>query len=171
MKDRWIMFGVNDVVSYSSAGVCEITEITQREIAGTRMDYYVLKPRMDLKSTVFVPVKNPKLISRMRPVLSSAEADQLLGSLRTLSPKWIENDNQRKEVFRSLITDGLPQDLALIYKTLTVRRKELEENSRKLRSADEGFLKECEKLLSFEISYAQGCSSSEAKALIISLCS
>ena len=79
--------------------------------------------------------------------------------------------NQRKEVFRSLITDGLPQDLALIYKTLTVRRKELEENSRKLRSADEGFLKECEKLLSFEISYAQGCSSSEAKALIISLCS
>ncbi len=165
------MYVVNDVISYSSAGVCEITEITQRDIAGTRMDYYVLKPRMDQKSTVFVPINNPKLIARMRPVLSSTEADELLRSFSTLTPEWIENDNQRKETFRGLITEGLPKDLAMIYKTLTMRRKELEENSRKLRSSDEMFLKECEKLLSFEIGYAQGIPHTEVKNMICSLCS
>lgn len=165
------MYVVNDVISYSSAGICEITEITQRDIAGTRMDYYVLKPQMDQKSTVFVPINNPKLTARMRPVLSSAEADELLRSLQTLSPMWIENDNQRKDTFRGLIMEGMPQDLALIYKTLTVRRKELEENSRKLRSSDEMFLKECEKLLSYEIGYAQGIPHTEVKSMIHSLCS
>ena len=165
------MYVVNDVISYSSAGICKITEITQRDIAGIRMDYYVLKPQMDQKSTVYVPISNPKLTARMRPVLSSDEADELLRSFQLLSPEWIENDNQRKEVFRGLITEGIPKDLALIYKTLTVRRKELEENSRKLRSSDELFLKECEKLLSFEIGYAQGIPHTEVKNLILSLCS
>ena len=145
------MYNINDIVSYSSAGICDIADITNRSIAGISMDYYVLKPKLDQKSTVFVPVNNQKLTARMRLPMNTSEAKELIDSLGTLGTDWIDNDNERREVYRSRITDGFPSSLAQIYKTLTLRRKELEENSRKLRSTDEVFLKECEKLLSFEI--------------------
>ena len=151
-----MMYQVNENIAYSSAGVCHIQEITQREIGGVLMDYYVLKPLFDSRSTVYVPLNNDRLLARMRPVLNPDEASALMESLTYLDTCWIENDNLRKEEYRSRITDGLPDDLAAIFKTLILRRKELEANSRKLRSADEGFLKECEKLLSYEVSYAQG---------------
>jgi len=164
------MYSINDIVSYSSAGICDITDITNRSIAGRSMDYYVLKPKMDQKSTVFVPVNNAKLIARMRSPMNTSEAKELVDSLCTLGTDWIDNDNERKEVYRSRITDGTPALLAQIYKTLTLRRKELEENSRKLRSADEAFLKECEKLLSFEICNATGSPQDEVKKMIFDLC-
>ncbi|MBQ8994974.1 MAG: hypothetical protein IJ091_04085 [Oscillospiraceae bacterium] len=164
------MYQVNDVVSYSSAGVCDITDITRRSIAGTSMDYYVLKPQMDQKSTVFVPINNQKLISRMRTPLNSSQAEALLASLCSLGTNWIDNDNERKEVYLNRITEGCPDELAQIYKTLTLRRKELEENSRKLRSADENFLKQCEKLLSYEIGLATGHSLEDIKSKIFELC-
>ena len=164
------MYSVNDIVSYSSAGICDIADITNRSIAGISMDYYVLKPKLDQKSTVFVPINNKKLTSRMRAPLNTTEAQDLIDSLCTLGTDWIDNDNERKEVYRNRITDGYPTNLAQIYKTLTLRRIELEENSRKLRSADEVFLKECEKLLSFEICSALGSSQDEVKKMIHELC-
>lgn len=165
------MYSINDIVAYSSAGICDIADITNRSIAGTSMDYYVLKPKLDQKSTVFVPINNEKLTSRMRSPLNSAEAKALIDSLCSLGTDWIDNDNERREVYRSRITEGSPTCLAQIYKTLTLRRIELEENSRKLRSADEVFLKECEKLLSFEICSALGSSQDEIKKMIYDLCS
>lgn len=171
MRERWcVMYQINDIVAYSSAGVCDITDITKRTIAGTSMDYYVLKPKMDKKSTVFVPVNNQKLIARMRNPMNMVQANELMDSLCSLGTDWIENDNERKEIYRSRITDGTPSELALIYKTLTLRRKELEENSRKLRSADEVFLKECEKLLTFEICMAIGSPMEDIKSKIFELC-
>ena len=164
------MYNINDIVSYSSAGICDIADITNRSIAGISMDYYVLKPKLDQNSTVFVPVNNQKLTARMRSPMNTDEAKELIDSLCTLGTDWIDNDNERREVYRSRITDGFPSSLAQIYKTLTLRRKELEENSRKLRSTDEVFLKECEKLLSFEICIAIGSPQDEVKKMIFDLC-
>ena len=73
--ERWcLMYKVNEIVAYSSQGICEITEICQREIAGTVMDYYVMKPVFDSRSTVFVPVSNEKLVSRIRKTMTASEA-------------------------------------------------------------------------------------------------
>ena len=50
------MYQVNDTVAYSSQGICTVSEICKRDVGGSMVDYYVLKPVADPRSTVYVPV-------------------------------------------------------------------------------------------------------------------
>ena len=160
------MYQINQTVAYSSQGICTVTEICARELAGTVADYYVLKPEADPRSTVYVPVNNERLVSRMRPVLCVDEAESLLAQLQQLPAEWIANDNERRERHRALLTEGAAADIASVFKALVLRRSELEVLSRKLRTLDENTLKQCEKLLCCECAHALGCSAEEIRGRI-----
>ena len=150
------MYKVHEIVAYSSQGICEITEICQREIAGSVMDYYVMKPLYDSRSTVFVPVANEKLVSRIRRTMTADEASELLENINSGEIIWIDNDTRRRDLYQSILTEGDPVRLASLFRTLILRKRTLEECSRKLRSTDETCMKTAEKLISRECSYASG---------------
>ena len=150
------MYKVNEIVSYSSQGVCEITEICQREAAGKVMDYYVMKPLFDSRSTVFVPVDNEKLVSRIRQTMTQEEADALISDINSGEIVWEDNDAKRREIYQTILTEGLPHQLACLYRTLILRRRTLEKCSRRLRSSDETCLRQAERLIARECSYASG---------------
>ena len=153
--ERWcLMYKVNDIVAYSSQGICEITEICQREIAGNVMDYYVMKPLYDSRSTVFVPVANEKLVSRIRRTMTAEEAAELLENINSGEIIWIDNDAKRWDLYQAILTEGIPSQLASLFRTLTLRKRTLEECSRKLRSTDETCLRAAEKLIALECSDA-----------------
>lgn len=59
------MYSVGQTVLYGSNGICNIEEITTKEISGMSIDYYVLKPLYSQNSTLFVPVNNEKLVSKI----------------------------------------------------------------------------------------------------------
>ncbi len=160
--ERWcLMYKVNEIVAYSSQGICEITEICQREIAGTVMDYYVMKPVFDSRSTVFVPVSNEKLVSRIRKTMTASEASELLENINSGEILWIDNDAMRRDLYQSILTEGQPEKLASLFRTLVLRKRTLEECSRKLRSTDETCMRSAEKLIARECSYASGESQDE----------
>lgn len=150
------MYSVSDIVAYSSQGICEITEICQREIAGIIMDYYVMKPVFDDRSTVFVPVSNEKLVSRMRKVLTAEEASDLIDSINDGEIVWVDNDAQRRDLYQSILTEGIPSKLASLFRTLMLRKRTLETVSRKLRSTDETCMRAAEKLIVRECSFVLG---------------
>lgn len=150
------MYKINEIVAYSSQGICEITEICQREIAGTVMDYYVMKPVFDSRSTVFVPVSNEKLVSRIRKTMTASEASELLENINSGEILWIDNDAMRRDLYQSILTEGQPEKLASLFRTLVLRKRTLEECSRKLRSTDETCMRSAEKLIARECSYASG---------------
>ena len=79
------MYQINQTVAYSSQGICTVTEICARELAGIAADYYVLNPEADPRSTVYVPVHNARRVSRMRAVLCADEAEALLAQLPQLA--------------------------------------------------------------------------------------
>lgn len=51
------MFQVNDMVSYGTSGVCELTAIEERDCGGKMVEYYILKPVYSSNSTVWSYVK------------------------------------------------------------------------------------------------------------------
>lgn len=150
------MYKVSEIVAYSSQGICEITEICQREVAGNVMDYYVMKPIFDSRSTVFVPVTNEKLVSRIRRTMTSEEASDLLENINSAEIIWIDNDTKRRDLYQAILTEGIPSQLASLFRTLILRKRTLEASSRKLRSTDETCMRAAEKLIARECSYACG---------------
>jgi len=156
-SESWcLMYKVHEIVAYSSQGICEITEICQREIAGSVMDYYVMKPLYDSRSTVFVPVSNEKLVSRIRRTMTADEASALLENINSGDIIWVDNDTKRRDLYQSILTEGDPAMLASLFRTLILRKRTLEECSRKLRSTDETCMRAAEKLIARECSYASG---------------
>ena len=81
---------------YGGSGVCRIDGVISREFGDEMRDYYVLTPVHSQSSTVYLPVDNNNLVSRMREVLSKEEIYQLIHMLPAGKDLWIENENLRK---------------------------------------------------------------------------
>ena len=162
------MYNIGDMVAYGAQGVCRVDEIASRQFGGAVMDYYILKPVFDSRSTISVPVANERLTARMRKPLDARQAGDVVDGIGEAQSLWISDDNLRRERYNAVIIDGDPSQVAALFKTLVLRKKELEGLSRKLRSVDENFLRQCEKMLCCELSYAGlGCQS-DIKEMLLS---
>ena len=132
------MFQVNDMVLYGTNGVCELVGIEKRDCGGRMVEYYILKPFYTNNSTVFVPVNNKKLTSKMRHVLTKEEIDQMIAEI-----------------------PGNPS-------ALLEHQREVMERGKKLHIADERMLREAEKMICDEFAYVLGISQEEVPAYITS---
>lgn len=145
------MYKVNDTVVYGAQGVCKIAEITEKILGATAIQYYVLKPIYDERNTIFVPVNNEKLHAKMHRILSENEIYTLIEDMPAEEPIWIDNENDRKEKYKAILSAGDREKIIQLIKALYLRRKKQEQVGRKLHSSDEHFLQEAEKILYEEI--------------------
>ncbi len=141
------MYQINDTILYGAHGACRFEGLISRQFNGTQNEYYVLKPVSGDNSTIYVPAKNEKLVSQMRPVLSEEELLGLISQIPGEESLWIENDQERKEKYHSILISGDRIGLVRIIKGLYSHRKEQQAKGRKLHSADERIFKEAEKIL------------------------
>ncbi len=161
------MFSVGQTVLYSSNGVCEITEITNKKINGNEIEYYVLKPVCSQSSTLFVPTHNERLVGKMRSTLSEDEVNQILANIPDKDDEWIDDKNERFESFREIIAHGSCEELVTLIRQLHTHSIIQEKKGRHLHIADERFLKEAEKMVSDEISLVLHIDRSEVIPMIL----
>ena len=147
------MFKVNDTVLYGSYSVCTITDIVSREFGGSPTDYYILKPVYDDKSTVFVPVKNDVLVSRMHKVLTADEIRELISTIPEEKSDWIENENERRTRYSEILHNGDRRELIGMIKSLYENREQLKEHKKRQHLSDERFFRDAEKLLYEEFAH------------------
>lgn len=147
------MYKVNDTVLYGTHGVCKITDITEKTFDGKTIEYYVLKPVYDEKSTIFVPVNNKALATKMHSVLSPDEIYDLIKTMPEENPIWIENEAVRKERYKEIITAGDRRELVILIKTLFLHQQKQKESGKKLHVTDERFFNDAEKMLYEEIAH------------------
>lgn len=147
------MYRVNDIVTYSTHGVCRIFSVETRNFSGTPAEYYVLRSEGDSRNTFYVPTDNKALTSQMHRVLSRDELDELIRAMPDEKYIWIEDDNLRKAEYEKILRSGNRRKLIQLIKTLYIRRKDKMSENRKLRSADEHFLKDAEAALYEEFAY------------------
>lgn len=141
------MFQINDTVIYGTQGACKISEIMQKKFAGKPMKYYVLKPIYDENSTVYIPVDNQGLVNKMRRLLSAREIHEIIQAMPDEECVWIENEHERKQAYKDIISRGDRLELVKLIKTLYFHQQAQQAKGRKLHMADERYFKEAEKLL------------------------
>lgn len=94
------MFNAGQTVIYGSNGVCKIIEITTKKISGSMIEYYVLKPLYSDASTLFVPVQNNRLISKIRGVMTAKEINDVIENLPEIG-EWNDNKLERSDAVQS----------------------------------------------------------------------
>ncbi len=147
------MFEVSDVVSYGTNGVCTVTEITTKKIDKTSIEYYVLSPQGTTSAKVFVPVKNEKLVAKMRAILTKDEINELLDNMPKEEGEWIANKNIRFETFKNIISEGKSSELLKLIRTLKLHEKQQFKRGKRLHVSDERFLKEAERMVLGEFAF------------------
>ena len=147
------MFKINDIIAYGAEGVCQITGVEEKLVAGKIIEYYVLKPVDGRSSTVYIPTGNQKLLEKMRKLPSKKEVNTLIDLLPNITPNWIKNDNERKLAYKSILADGDHTALIMMIKALYLQKKDREANKKHLGMSDERFMKEAEQRLYNEWQY------------------
>lgn len=148
------MFELNDVVLYGTQGVCKVEEICDKKIGGIIIQYYVLRPVSGTNITCYVPVKNEKLVAKMRPVLSRDQVENIIDSTSDIDTIWIPDDNARKAAYQQIIYDGDRTQLVALMKTLYIHQHNQVEQGKRLHFADEQLFKEAQKLICDEFGFA-----------------
>ena len=150
------MFQVKDMVLYGTNGVCEVVDIDERDCGGRMVEYYILKPIYASNSTIFVPVNNEKLTSKMRYVLTKEEIDAKIRAIPEVREEWMDDERARKEHFKDMVSRADTFELIQLIKMLIEHREKVVARGKKLHVADERMLQEAEKMICDEFSYVLG---------------
>ena len=161
------MYKIDDVVVYGTEGICRITDITEMKFGGEKSEYYILSPLGKSENTVYVPKNNDKILNRMRKILSRDEAEKLLDSLPLSPMDWIENDRERQIAYKDILLCGKPEEVFSMVTALYNKQTEQMAIGKKLHASDERFLRDAERMLFNEISYALNISPSEVLTRVI----
>jgi CarD family transcriptional regulator len=147
------MFKINDVVVYGSQGVCEIVGINEQKVDGVIRNYFVLKPKNDKGSTLYVPTWNEKAWGKMRKVMTKEDVDALIDSMPCQKITWIENENERKDAYRKILASGDQEAIISMVQALFLHKKQREAEGKRLHMSDEYFMKDAEQILYNEWQY------------------
>lgn len=147
------MFQVNDVIIYGTQGVCRIVATDEKSISGVRKTYFVLKPVNDGGSTIYAPTDNERVLKKMRRLLTAEEIHKLIDSMPEENAVWIANENERKELYKTVLAQGDHLELIKMIKAIYAHKKEREAEGKRLHMSDERFFKDAEQVLYNEFRY------------------
>ena len=155
------MFQVNDVIIYGVQGVCKITGTEEKMLSGKKKTYFVLKPVSDQGATIFAPTDNELVLKKMRRLLTKDEIHKLIDSMQSEKAVWVANENERKELYKSVLAKGDHLELIQMIKAIYAHKKEREAEGKRLHMSDERFFKDAEQILYNEFQYVLDLDSKE----------
>lgn len=160
------MFRIGDAVIHPAEGVCEITEITERNFSGTAEEYYVLKSVYDNQSTVYIPVETVKVRPKIRLALNREQVQKIIDSLENNEPVKTDNDNHRRLLFKEILASGNADEIGRVLTTIYNLKTELRKTGKKIKVSDERIIKETERSVFTEFAFSLGISPEEIPAYI-----
>ena len=148
-------FDIGEHVSYGINGMCNIEDIRPMQLSQSveKMMYYILRPESNPKSTIFVPVNNQKLVSKMRELMTKDEINAMLVRMKDRTLEWEKDVRFRTESFHEILSNGVNQDLILMIRCLHRKRQELVQLGKKLPARDSKTLKTAERLVEEEFAH------------------
>ena len=146
-------FNINDVILYLGTGICHIDDIRTENFGTEPKEYFVMHAVSDPKSVIFVPVDSERLTSCMLELLSPNEINELIESAEGKELEWIPDNKQRMLKFSEIISSGNRLDILIIFKALSIMKRELEEQKKKFYATDERLLNAASKIVVEEFSF------------------
>ena len=145
------MYQVGDKVVYGMHGVCLVADLEQKRMDGKQVVYLVLEPVGQSGSRFLVPTHNAAAMAKVRPVMDAEALEELLSSEGIRSDSWVQDEGQRKQLYRELISSCDRQRLARMICSLYRYCTQQTAAGKKLHMCDENFLRDAEKILAGEI--------------------
>lgn len=161
-------FEKGQLLVYGTSGVCVLDDIRLMKITSDSLPepYYILKLKRDTQSSVFVPVGNEALTSKMRELMSRDDIINMLEGAKDDLMEWDTDRRARTDRFRDILLDGVSDDLLRMVICLYEREKVLYKQGKKLPVTDSNTLKSAVKLLEEEFSYVLEIPKEEVGAFI-----
>ena len=160
------MYQLGSKVLYGSHGICEVVNVETKRINNKSIEYLVLQPVDHQDSKFYLPTQNESVISKLRPMMSSAEIESLLNSVNGQPIQWIEEESQRKIIYKELISSGDREALIRMIYALHRHRRMQMEAGKKFHLCDETFLRDAERILDTEFALALHIPKSEVGSYI-----
>lgn len=160
------MLKLNETVLYGTTGCCIVDRIEDKRLGKEIKKYYVLKPIAQSTSTVFVPLDNERLLSKIRRLLSADEISTMIKCVINEPDIWLENDNERKLKFGEIISSGDRKACLVLIRSLRNRQNELSQKGKRLHISDERAMKEAQRLISDEFAFVLGLKPEEVGTLL-----
>ncbi len=160
------MFLVGDKVVYGIHGVCIVVAQEERVIDRKKLTYLALEPIGQDGSRYLIPTHNAAAMAKLRPMISKAEFEALMGSDGVHADGWIKDENLRKQAYRDLIGSGDRAKLMQMVCSLYRHKAAQSAAGRKCHLCDENFLRDAEKLLISEAAIVLNIEPDEAKQYI-----
>lgn len=160
------MFKCGDKVFYGIHGICEIVDVEIKKIDKKNVEYFVLQPFGQTGVKFYVPIHNELALSKLRPILTANEINELLIEETKETDSWIADEGQRKLRYKQLISGGDRAALLRMIHALYRQRQRQQSLGRKLHLCDENFLRDAEKLLSVEFSVVLNIRQDEVAAYV-----
>lgn len=160
------MIQVGDRVVYGVQGVCDVVECETRTVNKKQVIYLVLEPLGQPGSRYLVPSQNEAALAKLKKLLTRKELEDLIHSDLIRKDHWIQDEGQRKQAYRELITGSDRQKLMGMVHSLYRHREKQMEQGRKMHICDENFLRDAEKLLAGEISVVMNLDADQARQYI-----
>ena len=151
-RELFRVFRCGDLVLYGIHGVCRILDLEERRIDRKKIEYFVLEPLEQPGSRFYVPTQNEAAVSKLRPMLTKQQLEQLLHAERAVCDGWVADENQRKQLYRELINSGDRAALVRMVRALHLHKRQQIEAGKKVHLCDENFLRDAERLLASEFS-------------------
>lgn len=158
------MFHSGDQVMYGIHGLCKILGTEVRRVDKKNVEYYILQPVSQPASRYYIPTQNEAAVAKLHPVISSEDLNTMLED--TITDAWIDDESQRKQLYKQLISGGDRSALIRMAHSVYMQQKQLNEQGKKLHMCDANFLRDAEKLLKSELSTVLGIPAEEINAYI-----
>ena len=139
------------ILIYGVHGICRVEDVRTEIFGQIKGEYYVLRPVYEEKETIYLPVQNEKLLSKVTELVSPEDILELV-SLMPSEKDWIEDDRKRNDNYQKILEERDRTALAKTVKGLELRKQEMEKQGKRLHVWDEEMRKKALKMLYEEIS-------------------
>ena len=99
---------IEESVFFQWIGIVNIKIIgtEEKNITGEKKIYFVLQPVSDKNATIYAPVDNAVVLKKMRKLLTKDEIYKLIDTMPEENAVWVDNENERKELYKSILAKG-----------------------------------------------------------------
>ncbi len=164
MKGVKILYKINDLILYSTHGICKVINITDKNFSDEIKSYYELRPLKDLKLQIHIPVGSTKI--QMFDLMNEEEAVALIDSFKDVQQKIFERNYFLSPDFNKMIADANRSKVVITIYSLLLRKKQLIMEGKKLPIQESKALATLQGILYNELALALNKTYDEIEALI-----
>lgn len=155
-------------VIYGTSGVCTIRDYREEDFGTGRKLYCVLEPSgQKTGADIFVPTDNELLMNRIKVMLSPDEIDSIIDRIPEENMEWIDDSRERGAAFEKIISCGDRLKIAVLIKSIYLRKKECASEGKKIGIADERVMRSAERMLIEEFAAVLGIGQDDVRPFVL----